>query len=94
MRTLYQWPYPYHIITNASSSCIPQRAASSERVAEQLKSHLDSATQNLHQAEQMQQAPDMEQAIDILKRSSLEVELAAKEKEVSLLCFSLISHVY
>ena len=30
----------------------------------------------------MQQAPDMEQAIDILKRSSLEVELAAKEKEV------------
>ena len=30
----------------------------------------------------MQKAPDMEQAIDILKRSSLEVELAAKEKEV------------
>jgi hypothetical protein len=30
----------------------------------------------------MQKAPDMEQAIDILKHSSLEVELAAKEKEV------------
>ena len=32
----------------------------------------------------MQKAPDMEQAIDILKRSSLEVELAAKEKEVRI----------
>lgn len=50
---------------------------------EQLKQQLASATQNLQQAEQMQKAPDMEQAIDILKRSSLEVELAAKEKEVS-----------
>ena len=30
----------------------------------------------------MNKAPDMEQAIDILKRSSLEVELSAKEKEV------------
>ena len=30
----------------------------------------------------MQKGPDMEQAIDILQRSSLEVELAAKEKEV------------
>ena len=43
-----------------------------------------SATQNLQAAEQMQKAPDMEQAIDILKRSSLEVELAAKEKEVTI----------
>jgi len=33
----------------------------------------------------MKQAPDMEQAIDILKRSSLEVELAAKEKEIAQL---------
>ena len=49
---------------------------------EQLKSQLASVQQNLAQAEQMQQAPDMEQAIHILKRSSLEVELAAKEKEV------------
>ena len=33
----------------------------------------------------MQKGPDMEQAIDILQRSSLEVELAAKEKEISQL---------
>ena len=59
-----------------------QRAAAAERQAEQVQRQLASATQNLAQAEQMQQAPDMEQAIDILKRSSLEVELAAKEKEV------------
>lgn len=60
-----------------------ERAASAEREVEQLNQHLASAKQNLHQAEQMQKAPDMEQAIDILKRSSLEVELAAKEKEIS-----------
>ncbi|XP_064620194.1 homeobox protein cut-like 1 isoform X3 [Lineus longissimus] len=62
-----------------------ERAAAAEREVEQLKHQLVSATQNLHQAEQMQQAPDMEQAIDILKRSSLEVELAAKEKEIAQL---------
>ncbi len=49
-----------------------------------MKTQLASANQNLQQAEQMKSAPDMEQAIDILKRSSLEVELAAKEKEVPL----------
>ena len=48
-----------------------------------MKSRLASANQNLHQAEEMRNAPDMEEAINILKRSSLEVELAAKEKEVS-----------
>ncbi|ELT91710.1 hypothetical protein CAPTEDRAFT_90826 [Capitella teleta] len=62
-----------------------ERAASAERQSEQWKGHLDSATQNLQQAERMQKAPDMEQAIDILKHSSLEVELAAKEKEISQL---------
>ena len=64
-----------------------QRAAAAERETERLRTQLASATQNLAQAEQMQQAPDMEQAIDILKRSSLEVELAAKEKEVSAFWF-------
>ncbi|CAH1800970.1 unnamed protein product, partial [Owenia fusiformis] len=62
-----------------------ERAAASERQVEQLRQQLSSATQNLNQAEQMSKAPDMEQAIDILKRSSLEVELAAKEKEISQL---------
>lgn len=62
-----------------------QRAAAAEREVERLKQQLLSANQNLAQAEQMQQAPDMEQALDILKSSSLEVELQAKEKEVDLL---------
>ena len=65
-----------------------QRAAAAEREAEKWRQQLESATQNLAQAEQMTKAPDMEQAIDILKRSSLEVELAAKEKEVSVVCVS------
>ena len=64
--------------------CWFQRAAAAEREAEQLREELVSVSQNLHQAEQMQQAPNMEQAIDILKRSNLEVELAAKEKEVNI----------
>lgn len=62
-----------------------ERAANAEREVERLRSQLSSATQNLQQAEEMQKAPDIEQAIDILKRSSLEVELAAKEKEISQL---------
>ena len=64
-----------------------QRAAAAEKEVDHLKLQLQSATQNLNQAEQMQKAPDMEQAIDILKRSSLEVELAAKEKEVRTCLF-------
>jgi homeobox protein cut-like len=62
-----------------------ERAAAAERATDQLKQNLASANQNLQQAEQMSKAPDMEQAIDILKRSSLEVELAAKEKEIGQL---------
>ncbi|XP_071094462.1 protein CASP-like isoform X4 [Haliotis cracherodii] len=62
-----------------------ERAAAAERNVETLKTHLASANQNLAQAEHMQTAPDMEQAIDILKRSNLEVELAAKEKEIAQL---------
>ena len=59
-----------------------QRALCAERERDDLRGRLTSTTQTLQQAEQMQSAPDMEQAMDILKRSSLEVELAAKEKEV------------
>lgn len=61
-----------------------QRPSAAEREIEQLTHRLASVTQNLNQAEKMQNAPDMEQAIDILKCSSLEVELASKEKEVIL----------
>ena len=48
----------------------------------QLKEQLTAATRTLQLADQIQKAPDMEQAISILTRSSLEMELAAKEKEV------------
>ena len=49
---------------------------------EKLKHQLTNLTASLSQGGPMQKAPDMEQAIDILQRSSMEVELAAKEKEV------------
>ena len=49
---------------------------------EKLKHQLTNLTASLSQSGPMQKAPDMEQAIDILQRSSMEVELAAKEKEV------------
>lgn len=49
-----------------------------------MKEQLMSANQNLQLADKIQKAPDMEQTIDILTRSSLEVELGAKEKEVCI----------
>jgi len=59
---------------------------SSEREVEHLRQQLMSggtSDGSFRQTEVMQQSvPDMEHAIDILKRSSLEVELAGKEKEV------------
>ncbi|XP_033627656.1 homeobox protein cut-like 2 isoform X2 [Asterias rubens] len=60
-----------------------QRNAVSEKELETVRTQLASATQALQQAEQMQKAPSV--AIDILTRSSLEVELSAKEKEISQL---------
>lgn len=56
-----------------------------EREAEQLRHQLAAVmASSMQTSVQQQTPPDMEYAIDILKRSSLEVELAAKEKEVSL----------
>ena len=49
---------------------------------EKLKHQLSNLTASLSHSGPMQKGPDMEQAIDILQRSSMEVELAAKEKEV------------
>ncbi|XP_064600449.1 protein CASP-like [Liolophura sinensis] len=62
-----------------------ERASAAEREVEQLTRQLACATQNLHHAEQLQNTGDMDQAIDTLKCSSLEVELATKEKEISQL---------
>ena len=60
-----------------------QRAASWEREAERLRQQVAAAQSSEQAADSMRQTGDMEQALDILSRSSLEVELAAKEKEVS-----------
>ncbi|ESO97743.1 hypothetical protein LOTGIDRAFT_103741 [Lottia gigantea] len=62
-----------------------ERAAAAEREVEQLRIQFTSATTNQREEDQMQKSSDMEQAIDILKRSNLEVELAAKEKEIAQL---------
>jgi len=62
-----------------------QRSAGYERQIEQLRQQLVDAVQGSSVAtdSHMQEpTPDMQHAIDILKRSSLEVELAAKEGEV------------
>ncbi|KAL5016643.1 hypothetical protein ScPMuIL_006232 [Solemya velum] len=62
-----------------------ERAAAAEKDAERLRSQLLSVNLNLNPSEKLEKSADMEQAIDILKRSSLEVELGAKEKEISQL---------
>ncbi|XP_077167654.1 homeobox protein cut-like 1 isoform X5 [Paroedura picta] len=62
-----------------------QRAEVAQREAESLREQLSSANKSLQLATQIQKAPDVEQAIEVLSRSSLEVELAAKEREIAQL---------
>ncbi|KAJ7997024.1 hypothetical protein DPEC_G00224620 [Dallia pectoralis] len=59
-----------------------QRAEVAEKEAEALREQLTSANKSLQLATQIQKAPDLEQALEVLSRSSLEVELSAKEREV------------
>ncbi|KAM3868981.1 homeobox protein cut-like 1 [Diretmus argenteus] len=59
-----------------------QRADTAEREAEALREQLTSASKSLQLATQIQKAPDMEQALEVLSRSNLEVELSAKQREV------------
>ncbi|KAF2987851.1 hypothetical protein EK904_004300 [Melospiza melodia maxima] len=61
------------------------RAEVAQREAETLREQLSSANKSLQLATQIQKAPDVEQAIEVLTRSSLEVELAAKEREIAQL---------
>jgi len=66
-----------------------QRLAAYERQIDQLHQQLAEAVQGTMTDSRTQEpAPDMQHAIDILKRSSLEVELAAKEGEVRWWCLS------
>ncbi|XP_062035556.1 homeobox protein cut-like 1 isoform X9 [Lepus europaeus] len=60
-----------------------QRAEVAQREAETLREQLSSANHSLQLASQIQKAPDV--AIEVLTRSSLEVELAAKERETAQL---------
>ncbi|XP_037671307.1 protein CASP isoform X8 [Choloepus didactylus] len=60
-----------------------QRAEVAQREAETLREQLSSANRSLQLASQIQKAPDV--AIEVLTRSSLEVELAAKEREIAQL---------
>uniref|UniRef100_A0A452U8P5 Protein CASP n=1 Tax=Ursus maritimus TaxID=29073 RepID=A0A452U8P5_URSMA len=59
------------------------RAEVAQREAETLREQLSSANHSLQLASQIQKAPDV--AIEVLTRSSLEVELAAKEREIAQL---------
>ncbi|XP_057621865.1 protein CASP isoform X6 [Chionomys nivalis] len=60
-----------------------QRAEVAQREAETLREQLSSASHSLQLASQIQKAPDV--AMEVLTRSSLEVELAAKEREIAQL---------
>ncbi|XP_069135409.1 homeobox protein cut-like 1 isoform X2 [Argopecten irradians] len=63
-----------------------ERAAATERQVEQLQQQLTKAVaRDQTSAAESVASPNVEQAMDILQRSSLEVELAAKEKEISQL---------
>ncbi|XP_022344162.1 homeobox protein cut-like 1 isoform X3 [Crassostrea virginica] len=62
-----------------------ERAEASEREIEQIRTKLTEVTQKQKLGETTQEAPDMDRAIDMFKRSNLEHELAAKEKEISQL---------
>ncbi|XP_059912381.1 homeobox protein cut-like 1 isoform X2 [Gadus macrocephalus] len=59
-----------------------QRADAAEREAAALRDQLTSAHQSLQLATQVQKAPDMERALEVLSRSNLEVELSTKERQV------------
>lgn len=58
-----------------------EKAAAGEKEVEQLKAQLETLTQSLSQAEQKNTVPNVDQAMNALKNSSLEVELASKDRE-------------
>ncbi|KPP69651.1 hypothetical protein Z043_111583 [Scleropages formosus] len=83
---MYSSVLPYTMV-HSKLTCVyvpilGQRAEAAEREAETLREQLTSANKSLQLATQIQKAPDMEQALEVLSRSSLEVELSAKEREV------------
>uniref|UniRef100_A0AAY4A8L6 Homeobox protein cut-like n=1 Tax=Denticeps clupeoides TaxID=299321 RepID=A0AAY4A8L6_9TELE len=59
-----------------------QRAEAAEREVDSLREQLLSASKSLQLATQIQKEPDMQQAVDVVSRSSLEAELGGKEREM------------
>uniref|UniRef100_A0A4W4HR16 Protein CASP n=1 Tax=Electrophorus electricus TaxID=8005 RepID=A0A4W4HR16_ELEEL len=59
-----------------------QRAEGAEREAEALREQLTAANKSLQLATQIEKAPEVEQAVEVVSRSSLEAELSAKEREM------------
>uniref|UniRef100_A0AAR2LFC0 Protein CASP n=1 Tax=Pygocentrus nattereri TaxID=42514 RepID=A0AAR2LFC0_PYGNA len=73
----------FHVLfKNTKVGRICFRAETAEREAEALREQLTSANKSLQLATQIQKAPDMEQAVEVVSRSSLEAELSAKEREM------------
>ncbi|XP_076339832.1 homeobox protein cut-like isoform X3 [Tachypleus tridentatus] len=62
-----------------------QRVLLVEKEVSSLKERLEAIKNSLQLAEQIQKTSDMEKAVKVLSQSTLEVELAAKEKEISQL---------
>lgn len=63
-----------------------ERAANSERHVERLQQELVTATENFKEQDVgVERAEQNDQAMDVLKRSTLEVELSSKEREIAQL---------
>uniref|UniRef100_A0A6Q2Z6L1 Protein CASP n=1 Tax=Esox lucius TaxID=8010 RepID=A0A6Q2Z6L1_ESOLU len=58
------------------------KAEAAEREVDALKEQLTSSNQSLQLTTQIQSTPDMDQTVETVSRSSLEAELAAKEREM------------
>jgi len=63
-----------------------ERASAAERESEKLRHQLSSVSASLTEGAG---ESEMDHAMEILQRSTLEAELAAKEKEVREICFQL-----
>ncbi|CAB1323285.1 unnamed protein product [Coregonus sp. 'balchen'] len=59
-----------------------QRAEAAQREADTLREQLTSSNQSLQVTTQIQTTPDMDQAVEVVSRSSLEAELGAKDRDM------------
>lgn len=66
-----------------TAKCVFQRATLAERQVDSLKDQLEKLRSSI---EQKSTGHDLDSAIDAMKKTNIEVELAAKEKEVKQIC--------